>query len=47
MPARMLPSFVDRLEADLQARNFRTWVDRRRLEGGEEWLEERNDTCPH
>src|SRR5947208_5079277 len=32
-------AFVDRLEADLQARNFRTWVDRGRLEGGEEWLD--------
>jgi hypothetical protein len=32
-------SFVDRLEADLQARTFRTWVDRRRLEGGQDWLD--------
>lgn len=33
-------TFVDRLEADLQARNFRTWVDRRKLEGGQVWLDE-------
>src|SRR5712691_13255152 len=32
--------FVDRLEADLQARNFRTWVDRHKLEGGQIWLDE-------
>ena len=29
--------FVDRLDADLQARGFVTWVDRRRLEGTAEW----------
>ena len=29
--------FVDRLEADLRARAFETWVDRRRLEGTYEW----------
>ena len=29
--------FVDRLEADLRARGFVTWVDRRRLEGTVEW----------
>lgn len=33
-------TFVDRLEADLQARQFRTWVDRRRLEGGLDWLDQ-------
>lgn len=32
--------FVDRLEADLRARGFDTWVDRRRLEGGSEWEQE-------
>lgn len=32
--------FVDRLEADLQARGLRTWVDRRKLEGGQVWLDE-------
>ncbi len=32
--------FVDRLEASLLARGFGTWVDRRRLEGGEDWLDE-------
>src|SRR5689334_10935093 len=37
--AREESSFVDRLEADLQARMFRTWVDRRRLEGGQAWLD--------
>lgn len=29
--------FVDRLQEDLQIRNFDPWVDRQRLEGGEEW----------
>lgn len=32
--------FVDRLEADLRARNFPTWVDRHKLEGGQIWIEE-------
>ncbi|HEY1348874.1 MAG TPA: TIR domain-containing protein [Ktedonobacteraceae bacterium] len=32
--------FVDRLEADLQARGLHTWVDRRKLEGGQVWLDE-------
>lgn len=32
--------FVDRLEADLRARGFNIWVDRRRLEGGSEWEQE-------
>jgi tetratricopeptide (TPR) repeat protein len=31
--------FVDRLEADLRARSFLTWVDRRKLEGGQNWLD--------
>ena len=31
--------FVDRLEADLQARSVGTWVDRRKLEGGQDWLD--------
>jgi hypothetical protein len=38
--ARTDSSFTDRLEADLQARNFYTWVDRRKLEGGQVWLDE-------
>lgn len=38
--ARTDSSFTDRLEADLQARNFYTWVDRRKLEGGQIWLDE-------
>jgi hypothetical protein len=38
--SRMDNAFVDRLEADLRARNFRTWVDRRKLEGGQIWLDE-------
>src|SRR5579863_5810609 len=33
-------AFVDRLEADLRARGFLTWVDRRRLEGGQDWQAE-------
>jgi len=33
-------AFVDRLEADLRARGFQTWVDRRRLEGGQDWQAE-------
>jgi TIR domain-containing protein len=32
--------FVDRLEADLRARGFDVWVDRRRLEGGRDWEQE-------
>ncbi|HLZ80196.1 MAG TPA: toll/interleukin-1 receptor domain-containing protein [Ktedonobacteraceae bacterium] len=32
-------TLVDKLEDDLVARNFRPWVDRRRLEGGQEWLD--------
>jgi hypothetical protein len=32
-------AFVDRLEADLRARDFQTWVDRRRLEGGQDWAD--------
>jgi TIR domain len=32
--------FVDRLEADLRAREFDFWVDRRRIEGGREWEQE-------
>jgi hypothetical protein len=30
-------AFVNRLEADLRARGYKTWVDRFRLEGGEDW----------
>ncbi|MGH2514389.1 MAG: TIR domain-containing protein, partial [Ktedonobacterales bacterium] len=33
-------AFVDRLEADLRARGFETWVDRRRLEGAHDWEQE-------
>lgn len=33
-------NFVDRLDADLQARGFKVWVDRRRLEGGQQWQQE-------
>ena len=51
MPDTALPSifisysredsaFVDRLEADLRARGFLAWVDRRRLEGGQDWQRE-------
>src|SRR5437660_7552558 len=32
--------FVDRLEADLRLQGLRTWVDRRELEGGQDWLDE-------
>lgn len=32
--------FVDRLEADLRARGFNVWVDRRRLEGSQDWEQE-------
>src|SRR5438045_2478351 len=39
--------FVNRLEADLQARNFRTWVDRRKLEGGQNWLDELEKAIEH
>ena len=38
--ARTDSSFVDRLEADLRARNFSTWVDRHKIEGGQVWLDE-------
>ena len=33
-------AFVDRLEGDLQAHNFHTWVDRSELKGGQDWLNE-------
>ncbi|HEY7091944.1 MAG TPA: toll/interleukin-1 receptor domain-containing protein, partial [Ktedonobacterales bacterium] len=33
-------AFVDRLEADLRARGYTVWVDRRRLEGGQIWEQE-------
>jgi hypothetical protein len=33
-------AFVDRLEADLKACNFYIWVDRRKLEGGQDWMDE-------
>ena len=42
-------AFVDRLEKDLQVQGFRTWVDRSKLEGGQNWREEIEkaiDRCP-
>lgn len=33
-------AFVDRLQADLLARNFDAWVDRQKLEGGQTWEKE-------
>jgi hypothetical protein len=30
---------VDRLEADLKDRNFYVWVDRRKIEGGQDWMD--------
>ncbi|HEX8728896.1 MAG TPA: toll/interleukin-1 receptor domain-containing protein, partial [Ktedonobacterales bacterium] len=30
-------AFIDRLEADLRAYGFDTWVDRQHLEGGADW----------
>src|SRR5258708_1421865 len=41
-------AFVDRLERDLQASGFGTWVDRSKLTGGQNWLDELEsaiDTC--
>ncbi len=41
-------AFVDRLEADLRAEGFQPWVDRRKLEGGQDFLdeiEEAIDSC--
>jgi hypothetical protein len=38
--SRVDSDFVDRLEADLRSRGFDTWVDRRRLEGGQDWASE-------
>jgi hypothetical protein len=35
--ARTDSDFVDRLEADLTAQGYSTWVDRRKLEGGQVW----------
>jgi hypothetical protein len=32
--------FVDHLDADLRARDFKTWIDRRKLEGGQDWKRE-------
>jgi len=32
--------FVDRLDADLRARGFKTWIDRHKLEGGQDWKQE-------
>ena len=36
--ARTDMKFVDQLEEDLRMRGFGTWVDRRKLEGGRNWL---------
>jgi uncharacterized membrane protein YeaQ/YmgE (transglycosylase-associated protein family) len=33
-------AFVDRLERDLKTLGFSTWVDRRKLEGGQNWMDE-------
>jgi hypothetical protein len=33
-------AFADRLFADLLARSFRPWMDRRKLEGGQDFLNE-------
>jgi len=38
--SRQDSDFVDRLEADLRARGFETWVDRRRLEGAQNFEQE-------
>ncbi len=38
--SRTNSAFVDRLEADLQARSFQVWVDRRKLEAGQNWMDE-------
>jgi hypothetical protein len=35
--------FVDKLEPDLRQQGFQTWVDRRRLEGGQVWDAEIRD----
>ncbi len=35
--SRSETTFVDRLSADLLGRGFNVWVDRRRLEGGQDW----------
>lgn len=35
--SRVDSAFVDRLEADLRAYGFDTWVDRQHLEGGDDW----------
>ena len=39
--------FVDRLEADLKARNFYTWVDRLKLEGGQDCRSEIQKAIDH
>lgn len=40
---RVNSTFVDRLDADLHARGFSTWVDRRKLEASQAWLQEIDD----
>ena len=37
--SRVDSDFVDRLETDLRAHGHPTWVDRMRLEGGDDWAE--------
>lgn len=40
-------AFVDQLEADLQQNGYNTWVDRRKLEGGQSWrvFRDFDDAC--
>lgn len=38
--SRVDSNFVDKLEADLRARGIQTWVDRSKLEGGQDWARE-------
>src|SRR5215469_15534229 len=37
--ARTNSVFVDRLEAELKALGFDTWVDRRKIEAGQDWID--------
>lgn len=38
--ARADSRFVDRLDADLRARGYKTWIDRRKLEASQDWQAE-------
>jgi hypothetical protein len=38
--SRVDSNFVDKLEADLRVRGIQTWVDRSKLEGGQDWAHE-------